>query len=527
MSTATLDAPGIHRSRLFANACLALFPTAFSFALVGGILSQLKSEFILTNADVGTIGGAVLWGMALSLIAVAPFLEKIGLRVAAIGAFIGHLVGVTLLLSAFFYAGSPSGYWVLFYGAICLGIGNGLIEATGNPMTAALYPERKTVKLNHFHAFFPGGMVVGSLLGWAMFQIGTVGGINLGHWTVHIGIMYIPIIGYGIMLLPLKFPKTETAAAGVPPKEIFLYILTHPVVILLILLKMVTLSLELGPMRWIPDVISNAGMHGMLVFAWLTGLMAVLRLFAGPVLQRLAPTGMLFFAALLTGTGLLLFSVFETGLFKLLFAATVFAFGAAFFFPTMVGLMSERFPKAGSVGIVLMIGMGMGASGTLQGQMGAIADRYMPDALDEQRTVQVLEQVETRFPVYVAQAEAASGDLDAMAKLGFRTQDVQTVLQYNERALGYYRENGALDGELTGNALRAIKDSGLTQESDLTTEAGAVLSPADNYGGRIAFRWVAPVALFVALLFGFMFLRDRKRGGYRVVKLDDQAPGSA
>src|SRR5690606_38495001 len=122
----------------------------------------------------------------------------------------------------------------------------------------------------------------------------------------------------------------------------------------------------------------------------------------------------------LTGLGLILFSVFETGMFKLLFAATVFAFGVAFFFPTMVGLMSERFPKAGSVGIVLMIGMGMAASGTLQGQMGGIADRYMPDALDEQRTVQVLEQVENRFPRYVEQANAAAGDLDALADLGFR-----------------------------------------------------------------------------------------------------------
>lgn len=522
MSTATLDANGIHRSRLFAGVCIALFPTAFSFALVGGILGQLKAEFILTNAAVGTIGGAVLWGMALSLIAIAPFLEKVGLRVAAIGAFIGHLVGVSLFLSAFFVAGTPAGFWVLFLGALCLGIGNGLIEATGNPMTAALYPDRKTVKLNHFHAFFPGGMVVGALLGWVMFQVG------LAHWTLHIAVMYIPIIIYGITILPLKFPKTETAEAGVPVKEVLLYTITHPIVILLIVVKMVTLSLELGPMRWIPDVLENAGMHGMLVFAWLTGLMAVLRLFAGPVVERLAPTGMLFFAALLTGLGLILFSIFETGAFKLMFAATVFAFGVAFFFPTMVGLMSERFPKAGSVGIVLMIGAGMAASGTLQGQMGGIADRYMPDALDEQRTVQILEQVENRFPEYVERAEAAAGDLDAMADLGYRAQDAQTVVRHNERALSHYRKTGELDGPLTGNALRALTSSGLDQESALIAEAGEVLRPADNYGGRMAFRWVAPVALLVALFFGLMFIRDRKTGGYRAVKLGSESsnPGT-
>ncbi len=108
MSTATVDANGINRKRLFAGACVALFPTAFSFALVGGILGQLKTEFILTNADIGTIGGAVLWGMALSLIFVAPFLEKIGLRAAATGAFFSHLIGVSLVLSAYFSAGDPS-----------------------------------------------------------------------------------------------------------------------------------------------------------------------------------------------------------------------------------------------------------------------------------------------------------------------------------------------------------------------------------------------------------------------------------
>jgi fucose permease len=519
MSTAKLDANGLHRSRLFAGACVALFPTAFSFALVGGILGQLKAEFILTNADVGVIGGAVLWGMALSLIVVAPVLEKIGLRAAAFGAFIGHLVGVTLLLTASMFAGEPKGYWVLFMGAISLGIGNGLIEATGNPMTAALYPDRKTVKLNHFHAFFPGGMVVGALLGWIMSQIGSLGGLDLAHWTTHIAVMYIPIVIYGLMLLPLKFPKTETAEAGVPVMEVLRYTLTHPLVLLLIVVKMITLSLELGPMRWIPDVLENAGMHGMLVFAWLTGLMAVLRLFAGPFVERLAPTGMLFLAAVLTGTGLILFSVFETGAFKLMFAATVFAFGVAFFFPTMVGLMSERFPKAGSVGIVLMIGAGMAASGTLQGQMGVIADRYMPDALDEKRAVQVMEQVESRFPDYVAQAEAAVGNLEAMSALGFRAQDAQTVLDHNQRALGHYREAGSLDGSLTGNALRALTSSGLAQESELIAEAGAVLRPADNYGGRMAFRWVAPVALIVAFFFALMFMSDRKKGGYRAEKL--------
>ncbi len=514
MSTALRDADGIQKNRLFAGTCVALFPTAFAFALVGGILDQLKMDFVLTNADVGIIGGAVLWGMASALVLVAPFLEKIGLRAAAIGAFFGHLIGVSLFLSAFFFTGSPNGFWILFLGAFVMGIGNGLIEAAGNPMVAAIYPDRKTVKLNHLHAFFPGGMVVGALLGAFLFQVG------LSHWTLHISLMYIPIVVYGVMILPLQFPKTETAAAGIPIKEILVYTFTHPLVLLLIFIKMITLSLELGPMRWITDILTNAGVNGLLVFAWITGLMAVLRLFAGPVVERLAPTGILISAALLTGTGLLLFSVFDSGLVPLMLAATIFAFGVAFFFPTMVGLMSERFPKAGSVGIVLMIGMGMGASGTLQSQIGVVADRYMPDALNATQVVSVLEQVEVRYPTYRDTAAALS-EAEAAESLGYQAADVTAVLDHNTKALEHYRAVGSLSGPLTGNALRALQTVQVAQEGALITEAGAVLRPADNYGGRMAFRWVAPVALIVAFFFLIMHLRDRKSGGYRAIRLDE------
>ncbi|MGD8176052.1 MFS transporter [Marinimicrobium sp. ARAG 43.8] len=526
MSTATLDANGINRKKLFAGACMALLPTAFSFALVSNILIQLKTEFILTNSDVGYIGGAALWGMALSLLFLGPFLEKFGLKVAATGAFIFHLLGVTLFLAGAPLAGDPSGFWVLFAGAIGMGIGNGLIEVTGNPLTATLFPDNKTTKLNHFHAFFPGGMVLGGLLGWGMVQIGSIGSFQISHWTIQIAIIYIPIFLYGYMLLSEKFPKTELAEAGVSMGEMFKYTFTHPLVLLLIFIKMVTVSLELGPMRWIPAVLESAGLHGMLVFVWITGLMAVLRLFAGPIVERLAPTGMLFCASILTALGLLMFSTFESGTFKLMFAATVFAFGVAFFFPTMVGVMSERFPRAGSLGIVLMIGAGMSASGYLQGLMGGIADRHLPEAMDQQRVVQVMEQVEQRYPGYIADAEAVSDNPQALADLGYRAADAQNVLNHNETALDYYRNEGELSGPLTGNALRSIVDGGLPQETELASEAGAIVGPADNYGGRMAFRWVMPIALIVALFFAAMYLYDRKRGGYRAVKLDDGTPGT-
>ncbi|MDR8390193.1 MFS transporter [Aliifodinibius sp. S!AR15-10] len=512
----------VNRERLFWGICLALLPTAFSFVLVSNILNQLKTEFILTNGQVGYIGGAALWGMAVSLLTVGPFLEKIGFKRATQGAFVGHLAGVTLFLAAYPFAGEPYAFWILFLGAIGFGAGNGMIEVAGNPMVTSLYPKNKTTKLNHFHAFFPGGMVFGGLLGWVMTQIGVIGPVNIGHWTLQIAIIYIPIFAYGAMILPEKFPKSETEEAGIPFMEVVKYTFTHPLVIGLILLKMVTLSIEMGPSRWIPEVLQAAGVHGMLVFVWISGLMMVLRMFAAPFVEKFSPTGMLLGASVLTGSGLLMFAFIESGLVPLMLAGTVFACGVAFYFPTMVGLMSERFPKAGSLGIVLMIGMGFLAAGGSNAIMGEIADSYLPDGLDKQQTISVLEQVEQRYPSYVEQAEAVSGNMEALADLGYRAVDVQNALNHTQNALEYYRGNNAFDGTSTGNALRAIVDSGVSQEEELITTASAVLRPADNYGGRMSFYWIGPVGFLVAIVFLILFINDKKKGGYQAVRLEKQ-----
>lgn len=510
----------LERKKLFAGICLALFPTAFSFILVSNILGQLKNEFILTNADVGYIGGAALWGMSISLLVIGPLLEKIGLKKAAIGAFIGHISGVTLFLIGYFFQGDPSAFWILFLGAIGMGVGNGMIEVAGNPLTAALYPDNKTTKMNHFHSFYPAGLVLGGLLGWVMTQIGDLGAINVGHWTAQIAIVYIPILIYGWLLFPRKFPKTETAEAGIPTNEIFKYTFTTLPVLGIIFLTILTLAMEMGPMRWIPDVLQSAGLHGILVLVWISGLMFLLRLYAEPFVEKLTPPGMLLVASFLTGFGLLMFAFIETGIVLLMLAGAMYAFGIAFFVPTMLGLMSEQFPKAGSLGIVLLLGMGFFGGGVANAVIGEIADSYLPDALDEQATVQVLEQVVEEFPEYVQMAEDAAGNTEALAALGYREAEVRNVLERSEEALAHYRENGEFAGNLTGNALRALIDSGLEQEQELIDEANTVLAPADNYGGRMAFLWVSPLAFFTGIVFIIWFIRDKRRGGYKVQTLD-------
>lgn len=516
----TQELTDINRTRVFLGTCLALLPTAFSFVLVSNILNQLKAEFILTNYEVGLIGGAALWGMCVSLLLIGPFLERIGLKNGAVGAFGGHLLGVTLFLAAYPFAGDPVAFWVLFLGAIGMGFGNGMIEVTGNPLVASLYPDDKTLMLNRFHAFYPGGMVVGGVLGWLMVQAGDIGAMNIGHWTWQMGVVYIPVIAYGALLLPERLPETERERAGMSIGEMFRYTLTHPLFWLLVGLKLCTLSLEMGAMRWIPEVLQAAGIHGILVLAWISGIMMLLRFLAGPFVENLSPTGMLLGSSLLTGTGLYMFALLEPTTAAVMTAATVFAVGVAFFFPTMVGLLSEQLPRTGSLGMVLMIGFGFIAGGAAAPIMGDIADGYLPEALPEQETVEILETVEERFPTYVEKAEAASDNPEQLAELGYRAEEVQSVLDQSEAALTYYREEGELDGNLVGNALRSLYDLNLEQEQKLAQRAQEILRPAENYGGRMSFWWLAPVAFVIAAVFAVMFVRDQRRGGYQVQQLE-------
>src|SRR5688572_13887832 len=505
----------IHRSRLFFGICLALIPTGASFALVSNILVQLKQQFILTNYQVGLIGGAALWGMAISLLVMGPLLEAFGLKNGARLAFAGHLTGITLMILAVTLVGNQSAFWLLMVGAATLAAGNGMIEVTGNPLVAALYPDQKTKRLNWFHAFFPIGIVLGGLTGFAL---ATWGG-KFANWPYQIGVIYLPILVYGLMVLPQKFPMTENAQMGIPVGEMFRYTLTNPLFLLMLAMMAITTSIELGPMRWVPAVLQSAGLHGILVLVWISGWMVVLRAFAGHAVERLQPTGMLLAAAILTGTGLFLLS-FATSTWAAFAAATVFAWGVAFFFPTMVGVVSEKMPKTGSLGIVLTAGVGLGMSGAVGVPlMGKLADRYLAESLPA-ATTSVLQRVDRRFPSYVARADSATN----LGSLGYRRREVEDALVATRIALSTAEVSGNIKNDETANALRAIVATAIPNEP-LIGEANGILQPAEAAGGQRSFRYVAPAAIVLILVFGTMYLRDRSRGGYRAVRLERIAAG--
>ncbi|MBS0633718.1 MAG: MFS transporter [Verrucomicrobia bacterium] len=329
-------------SRLFAASCIALIVTAMSFALRGSAAGDWAAEFKLTHEQVGWINGTAFWGFTLAMIFGGPLCDALGLKCIAGFAFVGHVAGILLTIFAW-------DYWSLYAGTLIFGIANGSVEAACNPLIATLYPNDKTTKLNHFHVWFPGGVVIGGLLAFAL------GHAGLG-WKIQFAAMLVPTVIYGAMFLGQAFPRTERVESGVSTGAMFAACV-RPAFLLMVLCMLLTAATELGPGQWIPNVLTNAGVDGILVLVWITGLMAVGRQFAGVFVHRLSPVGMLLLSAVLSALGLFAMS-HTTG--NMLFAsATVFALGVCFFWPTMLGFVSENFPKTGALGLAIMGGAGM------------------------------------------------------------------------------------------------------------------------------------------------------------------------
>ncbi len=473
-------AGSIDRRRLFVGSCLALVATSVAFATVGAVMLALKREFVLTNLEVGWIGGAALWGFAVSQLVFSPLCDTLGMRFLLRLAFVGHLLGTLVMI----LAGS---FWMLFFGALVIAMGNGLVEAACNPLVATLYPEDKTVKLNQFHVWFPGGIVIGGLAAYGLDAAG------IGAWQLKLALILIPTLLYGGLLLTRPFPATENVQAGVGLGEMFRAAFATPLMWVLLFAMALTASVELGPNRWVPAVLEAGGMAGILVLVWINGLMAVLRYKAGPVVERLSPTGLLLTSSLLAGLGLLGLGVASIG-WATFAAATVFALGVCYFWPTMLGVVAERVPRSGALGLGLMGTVGMATVGLVTAPaMGRIADRYAHERLPAAETAALMRDAEG--------AAEASDDPDLRVAAAAAT-DVLAALE----------RTGELPSPETANALRAVSSS---PAPGLAERANAILGPADNYGGRVSFLYVVPLCGVLALIFGALYLRDRRAPGPR------------
>ncbi len=358
----------MNQRRLFIASCLSLVVTAMIFALRGNVEDlvladpAVKGFFNVADqrADYGWLSTMAFFGFAASILVTSPMVDALGMRNLLYLAFALHIVGVLGFIVA------PS-YTMMSLTMLLAGFGNGLIEAVINPLIATMYPEEKTHKLNVLHAWWPGGLIIGGLLGYLMKQA------NLS-WQMQMGVILIPTIVYGVMIFGQQFPLTERKASGISTGEMLRTGL-NPAFLLLIGCMMITASIELAPGQMVSSVLEKtAGMDGILILVYGSALMFVLRYFAGPIAHKISPIGMMWASVALAAAGLFLLASATTPTLAYL-AATIFYVGLCFMWPTMLGITSERFPQGGAFTMGLMGFAGQFALGVVIFNMGKVRDR--------------------------------------------------------------------------------------------------------------------------------------------------------
>jgi MFS family permease len=454
-----------------------------SFAIRGDIMGSLEHQFGLTKTQLGTIAGTAFWGFTLSIFIGGQLCDVFGMKRILSFAFICHVAGCLVTIFA-------GGFWMLFGGTLLIGLANGFVEGAINPLVATIYKENKTAKLNGLHAWFPGGIVIGGLLCFAFAKMPGFPTTALG-WQIKMATILVPTIIYGLLFIGLKFPETERVQSGVSTKQMYKEAL-RPLFIIWVLCMLMTGSTELGPEQWIPNVLSvTAHVPGILILVWITGLMAVGRMVAGPVVHKLSPLGLLICSAILSGAGLLAMS-YATSAVTVCAAATVFALGVCYFWPTMLGVTSERFPKGGALLLGIMGAAGMLATSILLPVMGRINDNYTLAALNPDATKAIVTKaVDSKVPG----ADALLRNLETKAIKELPAGKVLGVMY------------GAQAAKIEG--------------------ADELVNTAAAKGGAMSFRYVVILPCILVLVFIGVFLSDKAKGGYKVVKLEETAKEEA
>ncbi len=357
--------PTINRKQLFLASRVALIFTSMTFAFRASLEGVWSHDFNLTKEQLGWIFSPAFWGFTLAMLFGGPLVDILGMKRILTFAFIGHIAGVILYLTA----KTPT---ALFIGTVCIGIGNGMVEAACNPLTVTLFPENKTTMLNRFHVWFPGGIVIGGLLSYLFIE-------RLGiDWHYLIATLFIPAAIYSYLFFKLKFPQTERVTSGISTRQMFLSCLS-PLFIIMVLCMFMTGATELGTNTWIVALLQGANVSGILILVFINGLMALGRSFAGPVVHRLNPNGMLIVSSALALFGLFLLS--KASGYEAFGAAFIFAAGVCFFWPTMLGFVSEYLPNTGALGLSLMGGAGMFSTSLIVPIMGHWYDNFKAAAV--------------------------------------------------------------------------------------------------------------------------------------------------
>ena len=398
---------------LFWTCFAALVATSFGFIIRAQIIGDWGVDFNLSETQKGELLGVGLWPFAISIVLFSLIVDKIGYGRALVFAFVCHFISAFVTIFA-------NSYTMLYIGTFIFALGCGTVEAVINPVVATVYSKEKTKWLNILHAGWPGGMVIGGMLILILMP-----GL---HWKWKMALIFLPTAVYGIMMLRAKFPVHERVKAGVSFKEmlqeagiigaaIVIFLMTwelgrifafpiglklaivlvlvlgysayvrslgKPLFIFLVLIMIPLATTELGTDSWITElvtpVMNNIGLQAGWVLVYTAFLMMILRFFAGPIVGRLKPLGLLAVGSAVAIVGLLFLSK-AVGI-MIFVAATFYGLGKAFFWPTMLGVVAERFPKGGALTLNTISGVAMLSVGVIGASfLGNIQDRHVDHEL--------------------------------------------------------------------------------------------------------------------------------------------------
>jgi MFS family permease len=529
-----------HQQMLFWGCFIALITTAFAFVGRLFLLDVWKADFGLDEAQTGRLGGIGIWPFAVSIILFSLIIDQIGYKTAMLFAFAGHLIWCVMGVSAYFVEDKQTGFQLLYWGSLICALANGTVESFINPVVATMFSKEKTKWLNILHAGWPGGLVITGLL-----LIGIDTFAQDTPWAVKVGLIALPTIIYFLMLVGLKFPESERVSAGVSYREmlsefgvggavivgvllvlqlmdffsnggtaplsttaklgfiglglvfvvafgVYTKSIGRPLLLFLIVIMMPLATTEIGTDGWITAIMEGVakqqGFHAGWILVYTSAIMLVMRFFAGPIVHSLSPLGLLAASAILAILGLSYLSVAQG--VAIFVAATLYGFGKTFFWPTMLGVVSEQCPKGGALTLNAISGIGMLAVGTLGFPYIGILQTQ-----SQQAAIVKDAELQEQIPGLVADGK--------VTPLSDRT--IYEVLSYK-----------AIDDAKVESLVENLPAD---QREAATAELATVRSEGNQGAlGSMALFPVFMLACYIGLIVYF-----RTRGGYRPVELGAEA----
>ncbi|MBI1323847.1 MFS transporter [bacterium] len=553
--TATPDSVTVpNAKRLLWAGFMAILAAGVGFSIRAGILGQWAEQYGFTQTDLGRITGGGLTGFGIVILISSLLADKVGFGKLMASAFLMHLISavLTLLTGAAYAAGGKSlAFQCLFWGMFLFAVGNGIAEAVVNPLVATLFPKDKTHYLNILHAGWPGGLIAGGL---ASYFMNPDGAKPIG-WQIQISLFLVPVVLYGLMMLGQKFPASEASASGISYKDMLgeLGILGafvicallglffqndlgiphfpafgiaaallavfavatgfrfgHLVLAFLLLVHAMVGYVELGTDSWIGKItgtIMDSKQNGLLLFVYTSALMFILRFFAGPIVEKTSPLGLLMVSAVFGSAGLTLLSRAD-GIAMCVVAASIYGIGKTFLWPTMLAVVSEQFPKGGAITIGAAGGVGMLSAGLLGGPgIGFFQDKNASEHLRE-KSPAVYERYMAAGPNKFLWLEPVVG-LDGQ-KIGVMENGGKDA----RRDLGVMKESGAsvkADTLATQEKLVQWWD----QAEKTAGEDAPLVKDAGLFGGRQALQLTAFVPLTMFFCYLLLNLYYKAKGGYK------------